>query len=221
MNGKRVLSSEMATRLCNRLQLTPNETESIVHRLDTSRPKSVVLNGKFAARRELDHEIFQVIADWYHYAILQLVRTQEYFERPLKTREAEWFAKQLQITPIEAKLAIDRLVRMNLLSRKNDTLVRTHKQLTTTNKSVTSSAHKKLQKQIREKAIYSLEHHPLEVRSMTSMTMAISSERLMDARSLIDEFQEKLSNLLEGSSLNSVYQLEISLFPLNFRENTK
>jgi uncharacterized protein (TIGR02147 family) len=223
LSGNRKLSESTAGLLCDRLGISPKEKAKILDRVRQPKkeaPQATNISArKMFDRLELDEEYFRVISEWYHYGILQLVRTKSYLEN-VKNSQPKWFARQLKITEIEAKLALDRLLNLNLLTKdENNFLKRTNRPITTANKNMTSCALKKLQKQIREKAIYSLEHDPLEVRSMTSITMAISLEKLQTAKKLIDEFQEKLAEFLESDQKEEVYQLEISLFPIQIKEN--
>jgi uncharacterized protein (TIGR02147 family) len=213
LSGKRPLTPKTAIKLCQRLGVSPVETEAILKVVQKQKP--LVLRGEVPRRLELDEESFRAISDWQHYAILQLVRTREY----TKEKGVKWFAKQLRITELGAKLAIERMLKLGLLFDDDGVLKRTNDRLTTANKDLTSAALKKLQKQIREKAIYSLEHDPVHHRSMTSMTMAINPSKLQLAKTLIDEFQEKLCDLLEQDEKEKVYQLEIGLFPLQVLEN--
>lgn len=79
----------------------------------------------------------------------------------------------------------------------------------------TTAAHKLLQKQILAMAIAALEEIPLERRSQTSTTMAISTELIPEAINKIRTFQNDLSELLSRSQrCDEVYQLSISLYPI-------
>ena len=93
--------------------------------------------------------------------------------------------------------------------------------MTTANRSVTTPILRQAQKALRLKVIESLENDPIEVRSMTSMSMAIDPEKLPEARRLIEEFQEKLSTFLESENKERAYQLPISLFPLDKERGTR
>ena len=100
--------------------------------------------------------------------------------------------------------------------RKSDTgfYARTNSKITTRDKQRTQAALVKWQKELREKAIQSLLTDPIEKRSMTSITMAIDPDKLSEARKYIDEFQEKLASHLESDEKKQVYQLTVSLFPI-------
>jgi len=220
ISGKRTLTMKGAVHLCGRLGISPNDRAKILQTLasKTSKASKLVLRGEVPKRVELEEETFRLISDWYHYAILQVVRTKGYLENP-KAKGVEWISRQLNITKLEAKLAIDRLIKLNLLADSGGVLSRTEERVTTANKGATSAALKKLQRQVREKAIYSLEHDPVERRSMTSVTVAINPKKIEQAKLLIDEFQEKLCDLLEEGGKEKVYQLEIGLYPIQIMEN--
>jgi uncharacterized protein (TIGR02147 family) len=220
LSGKRPLTAKTAKALCEKLGVTPNERLEVLRAVAQDKMGEPLENGSvLAGRIELDQEVYRAVGDWYHWAILQLVRTRRYRESPTHS-QPKWMAKKLRITETEAKLAVERLIKLGLLRLgKRGLLERTQERLTTANKSVTTGALRRWQKQIREKAIYSLENDPIESRSMSSITMAIDPAKIERARHLIDEFQEKLAEFLESGPKEKVYQLSVSLFPLQTQES--
>jgi uncharacterized protein (TIGR02147 family) len=220
LQGRRPLTQKTAVRLFEKLGTAPHKQSEILEAIDASRaPTAQIEASLLRGRMELDEEIFQTISAWYHYGILQLVRTDN-FGTEAKHSSARCIARKLKISETEASLAIERLLNVGLL-KKNEkgVLTRTQNRITTANKTLTSAALKSLQKQIREKAIHSIENDSIDVRCMTSMTMAIDSSKIGEARNLIEEFQERLSRFLEKGRKESVYQLSVSLFPLQEMEN--
>lgn len=223
MSGKRPLSAKVAVQLCEKLQYGPRESAKIlegVYREHQKKHLGHVLTAREVQESELEQDKFTVIADWYHYAILQLVHTDEYASSP-RHSDPKWVAQQLSITASQAKLALDRLVEVGLLRRIPSGLYeRTEAALTTQNKTRTSSALIRHQEQMRLKAIESLKNDPIETRLMRSMTMAIDPARLPEAAELMEEFQNELSELIEKKPRKQVYQLTLSLFPLQKRRST-
>jgi len=59
--------------------------------------------------QQLAHDTANLISDWYHFAILELVRLPEF--RP----DTRWIARVLETTPDEVNIALTRLVRLGLL----------------------------------------------------------------------------------------------------------
>ena len=61
----------------------------------------------------MDIEIFKIIGDWYHCAILELTYLSDFKAEP------NWIAKKLGIGYLEAKLALERLISLGLLVKEN------------------------------------------------------------------------------------------------------
>ncbi len=165
--------------------------------------------------RALDNDAFRAIADWYHYAILELT-----FTASAKT-DPRWIAAQLGISALEAKLAVERLLKLGLLRKDGRKLRKTDQTLDTANQHLTTPALRRRQKQILEKAIVALEEVPIEVRSHTAYTMAIDPRRLPEAKRRIAAFRDELSVFLEGGHRVRVYELSLALFPLQKKGSRK
>ena len=209
LSGARSLSTPVAERISIRLNLKPEKREQFIKSAVTARTgtkKQIALPAK--SFDEIDIETFRVISDWYHYAILELTFVKEIQNNP------RWIGKVLGISVIQAKLAVHRLLHLGLLEIKNGKLTKTKINITTSNKTVTTPALRQYQKQILEKALHSLENDPIGVRNMTGMTMAISPEKLPEAKVYIEEFMKNMCTLLETGSNRQVYQLGINLYPL-------
>ena len=114
----------------------------------------------------------------------------------------------------EAELALQRLLDLELLNRKNGKLVVWEKQFTTADKNITTSALRRHMRQILEKALYSLENDSIDRRNITAMTMAIDPARIPKAKEMIEDFTRKISKFLEGGKKSEVYEVNINLFPL-------
>ncbi len=164
--------------------------------------------------KDLSLELFRVIGDWYHYAILSLTYVKGFDPNP------NWIAARLAITPLEAKLAVDRLIELGLLKYKNGKLICWEDYFTTADKHITNSALKRHHKQILNKSLYSMENDPIEIRNHSSMTMAIDPAKIDEAKKMIEEFTHRLTEFLESGKRLQVYELNIGLFPLQIRSNT-
>lgn len=211
LNGKRKLTPTTAEKFCRRLNYSPARQQEILRKITQSKSSS---KSPAPMATELDQEYFRLISEWYHYAILQMINLDDYGTDDQHLRPS-WFAKKLGISTAEAKLAIDRLLELGMVTKnKHGFLVRSKDAYTTKDKNVTGPALIAWQKQLREKAIHSLENDPIELRSMNSMTMAIDPEKIEEARVLIQEFQERLAEFLTKDQKKKVYQLTVSLFPL-------
>ncbi len=157
----------------------------------------------------LDNESYQVIAEWFHAAILELTFSDDF------KSNAKWVASQLGISPITAKLAIDRMLDLRLLKKgPRGQLLKTHKQLDTVDRHLSSPALRKGQKQFLEKAIESVENDSIDERDMSFMVMNIDPSKIPEAKKMIVHFRQVLCKYLESGKRGRVYNLQISLYPL-------
>ena len=105
---------------------------------------------------ELAVDTFNVIADWYHYAILELSKMEGFRSEP------RWIAKKLHLTMAETRTAIGRLLRLGLLKEADGRLIATEEQVTNAGSVETSHAMKKLQRHVLQKALQSIDNTPGE-----------------------------------------------------------
>jgi len=203
LRGKRPLTEKMTKRLGLALGLSLDEVLKFVQ-------SDQISAGPTYQQLALDS--YAVISDWYHYAILELIRIKSF--KP----ELSYISKTLGISKTEAHIAVERLQRLELLEiKKNGKWVDTtaNGNATNINQDLTSQASKKLQRQVLEMGIQALENLPTEVRSQTSMTMAIHPKDLPQAKIMIRDFRRELCAYFEKSKKpTQVYNLGISLYPV-------
>ena len=173
------------------------------------------IGAKSDDRRDLTTDIWRVVADWYHGAIMELTFTKDFNSDP------RWISQQLGISEVKVKLAIKRLIRLKLLKDQEGHLRKTVEQVSSADKNITSSAHKRLQKQVFEKAVDSLENDDIEIRNMTSMTMAIDPQKIPYAKKMIQNFSRELCAYLESGKRTQVYQLGVCLYPISKNQGEK
>ena len=161
--------------------------------------------------KQLTIDNFAVISDWYHYAILELMKIEGF--RP----EALWIAKRLKITPSEVRIAVERMQRLGLLVIEGKKWRESEASVNLTNISgvVTNEASRKYQRQSLERSIKAVDETPVQKRDHTSMVMAIDPQDLGEARAMIKEFRRRFCRKMEGATKpKEVYQIQISFFPL-------
>jgi uncharacterized protein (TIGR02147 family) len=79
-----------------------------------------------------------------------------------------------------------------------------------------------MQRQLLMKALSTLESIPLEERDHSSMTMAIDTRKLKQAKEKIRRFRRELSGYLTRvDERDAVYALTIALFPLTNQKSLK
>ena len=124
--------------------------------------------GSSPVQREvsLGLDAIRVMSDWYHVAILDLVLLKDFDPRIGK------IAAYLGITEIEAKLAVERLLKLGLLVRRNGRLVKVSEELLSPT-DIPSEGLRRLHSQMIAKAGESLEGQSIDRRYISSRTMAI------------------------------------------------
>ena len=205
LNGRRPITQKSIERLGLGLSLPAAEIENFKREAAAQRTENLK-----PAFQPIPLEVFALISDWYHDAILELMKVEAF--QP----DAKWIANALGISRSEANIAIERLQQVGLIAiredgRWEDTSAGFSSSL---RPQLSSAAARKLQRQILEASIQSLAETPLEQRSHSSMTMAIDPADLPEASARIQEFRRSLCAFLERNGRpKEVYQLSVSLFP--------
>ena len=205
MNEKRPMTKTLQKKIGGALSMSPEQIEAFAFN-----EKKLPLGHIEAEYRQLALDSFYIISEWYHYGILQLIRTKGF------KNDAAWIAKRLKIEPTLVGLAIERLERIGILEVQRGKLIDVTEGQTSHLKSdFTNEQLRGFQIQALEKSISALKSVPIELRDNTSMTMAISKKSLPYAKEEIKKFRRKLTKKLEAfADPDEVYQLAISLVPL-------
>lgn len=208
LSGKRTITKKTIEKLGLSLGLS---MEELNHYQAVKSQKSSPGASAKATYHSITIDQYALISDWYHYAILELIKVKEF-----KSNNA-WISRVLGITKSEVNIAVERLLRMGLLETTSSGDLRDTSTGFSTNisGSLTSQGSKQLQKQILEQSIEALTNLPIEVRNHTSMTMAIDPKHLPEAIKRIASFRRELCEYLESQGdPTEIYQLSLSLFPI-------
>ncbi len=201
LSGKRKVSKKIILTFCEKLSATPKDLKRF----------GLIVNNSQADEKfyQLGLDKFSVISEWYHYAILELTYVSGF------KADFKWIARKLSITVDEAKTAIERLKRLELILEENGSFIKSSKMLTNDGIINSSAAHKELQRQIVSKALLAIDECPTEFKDITSITMAIDTENIEKAKKLIAKFRRELCALLEDGEQTVVYNLGIQLYPIS------
>lgn len=220
--GKRDISLKIADRIVNALKLDHSEKHLFLKsvaeakqargtlRID-ARLKEILKDrsARYQERSLIGPEDFQVITDWYHLAIIEMTRLDDF------RLDAQWIAERLSVQPALIQTALERLIRLGILCLENSRLVTKSLHYETSDKKKTSLAHRTHQKQLLEKSIQSVDKIPIEQRVHASICFAIDPSKIAEARMLCEELLDRMSDLLEKDGpKKEVYQFQVSLFPL-------
>lgn len=201
LNGKRTISKKMGRKILSGLGVNPIETENIL------------LNSNEDESCDLSLDYFKAIFDWYYFAILSLAEIQDFNATP------DWISKRLNISKRDAKIALERLIKLEMLVDNGSGSYRASGIQYKTPTDIVNVSLKNHTIQTLELAIDSVVHDPIEERDFSTITMAIDPEKIPEAKKMIKSFRKKLSEKLEGGAKKEVYKLAIQLFPLSKKIN--
>jgi transcriptional regulator with XRE-family HTH domain len=201
LNRKRRLTNSMKLKLALRINLPSADIQKYCQ-IETNSPSQNLLFS------HINEDLFAIISDWYHMAILELVNI-DGFEL-----NAANVSKRLKISVSDANFALERLINANLLFKENGKW----QSRENTNMPVPEHATEAVKKYLRQslqKSTDALNHLPRDIRDHSTITVATSADKIDEAKKLITKFRRELNEFLSDSpKKNQVYQLQVSLFPL-------
>jgi uncharacterized protein (TIGR02147 family) len=203
MSAKRNLSKTNLKKMAEHLALSPLETKEALSEIES--PAKDIGDESFTT---LHDDTFKLLSDWYYFAILSLA------EHGGCKAEPEWLAERFGLSLMEARDALERLKRLNLVTEKRGKIYYDGAPLKTTT-DIPSSTARSLQKDHLRLAAISLEADPIQLRDITSITMTIRQEKIPQAKVMIKKFRRRLAKFLEAGRGEEVYVAAIQLFPVS------
>ncbi len=219
INGKRHLTTKQAAQISILLGLSKEKTDqflksTLLHLPSSSKAiKKLRIKENFTKNslsKIFDLENFKAISEWYHIAILDLSTIRGFVSDP------KWIARRLGITSIQANDAIERLISLAFLKRKNGKLEKTSERIHfTTQKAEVAARHFHQQMiDLGRKALDKTDIRSFKAREISGTTMAVRRDRIDEAKEKIREFQKELADLVSDGECDEVYQLNVQFFPL-------
>jgi uncharacterized protein (TIGR02147 family) len=151
---------------------------------------------------------FRAIADWYHYALLELTQVSGFQSDP------EWIGRQLGLSPHVVNAAVERLKRLDLLAEEKNGDLRPTTGHSASPDGVPSDAIRKFHSQILEKARDAIVFQSLEERNLSSMVFAFDRKRMPEAAEAIKKFRREFNARFGSGERDAVYCLAIQFFNL-------
>lgn len=125
-----------------------------------------------------------------------------------------------QISVEQAKEAVNLLAELNMISKDREGYWKVNDTFVSTGGNWRSEAVRAFQKETIRMAGESLERHSPTVRDISTVTMTFNMDDIALIREKIKEFRSDLLRLSQdGSGDNTVFQLNVQLFPLGFVKN--
>ncbi len=209
LRGKRPLTARTIEKLGQRLGLGQTEIESFVA------GASLAASGATAASSEIRQLTFDTVAllsDLSHRSILELTRLDEF------VADTRWIARVLNLSVDEVNVALQRLLRLELLEMTDHERWLDKSGVAETDQDAFARlVIQRLSEQVRKLSIATT-HDPAGDQTTSATTrLTIKSTRLP----LITEMIERLQQQSSESSDDDEYQLEINLHPINHHNQTK
>jgi uncharacterized protein (TIGR02147 family) len=217
LNGRYGLSVAAATEIAKCLGLNEDETRSFCdlvearHARDRRKRHEAQARVALASARynSLSLDSFQVISEWYHFAILELATTKEF------RSSSTWIARQLELNPAVVTGAVARLQRLGLLREDDRGNWFPAERFTASPDGTPSEAVKRFHRQILEKALIAIDCQTVEERDLSSMILAIDPAHIAEAKAEIKKFRRAFDAKFGSSTAKQrVYCLATQFFSL-------
>jgi uncharacterized protein (TIGR02147 family) len=216
LRGRYGISRVAAETLAKKLGWNAEERAYFSDLVESEHARSKIRRESAAERlqslsqtyQQLSVDGYQVVADWYHYAILELTITKTF------QSDLAWIAKTLGISEHIVTAAVERLKRLELLEDKNGKLVPTDA-FTASPDGIPSESIKKNHQQILEKAITAIREQTVEERDFSNMVLAVSKQDLPRAKEMIKRFRREFdAEFGKAATKDEVYCLGVQFFRL-------
>ena len=216
LKGKRKLPFKRVQNVVNQLELSPKEKSLFLESFYKSKTNIDNIDiGQLKDRFILDESYYRVIAEWEHYAVLELFSLKKF------NVTIDSVSKKLDIPINRAEIILINLINCGLI-KKDDygDLKKSYPDIRTT-EDISSNALKQSHKENLNIGLKKLEEIELEFRDFSSTTVAIDLKKLTETKTIIREFRQKMIALLRDGDKTDVYQLAIQFYPLTKMEEKK
>lgn len=215
--GLRGMSEKRASDLAEKLRLGPVESELFVCAVKAAHARDPITRETSLRRlrelmantfSEINMEKFSAIRDWHHFAILELTDLKSF------QSNYDWIAAALKIRSEEVQDAVDRLVKLGLLEKSEDSWRQIDRDLETP-ADFSSRATRDFQHQMLNLVESRLESVPREKRELGTVMLGVDEDLIPEFKQLVRRFQSEaiaLSN--RGQKRDSLYVLNFQLMPL-------
>ena len=222
MDGERNLTPEMAHRFAVGCGLKNREIDYFCElvafnqaRTAAERSRCHERLSRFKRYREihkLDTDQTAYHSTWYMPAIRELVARADFKDDP------KWIASALKprITPAQVRKALDTLLKLGLLQRDDDGRLRQSESLVTTGTGPLGHHIVSYHRAMMSRAAESLDTVPRQEREISSLTLCVGHDVMLDLKERIREFRRELLQVAElQGEPERVVQINFQLFPLS------
>ena len=227
INGARPMSLKLALQVATALELDELKTNSLILSVIENSSKNAKISKKVRQKIEknsqinesskrlvytnLEIEKFEMMSNWYYFAILNLINLKEFKSDTL------WISKQLNLLVSEVQEALERLEFLGLIETIDGKIQRTPQNIDLkTHRS--EMALRKFHKQMISKAHDELNKksdEDFQSRLINGITFACAPEHIEMIKDKIERLQDEVFDLIADTDRNRVYQMNVQFFPLS------
>jgi len=217
LSGKKQISLHMGVKVSEKLKLKKRENQFFLNLIQLELSNDPEQKIKLLKKLEknnfsyeyLDLEKFNIISEWYHFAILSLAKTHGFSPDP------NWIAKRLGIQINQAKRALERLINLNLLIEKDGSYIPLKNGNISTTDDIASQAIKENHRQNIEKSLKALIEVDISKREFINQGICIRESDLPKIKKIIRSEIDKINRDIESENGEEVYQLNLQFFPVS------
>ncbi len=212
LRERRGLGLKAVPRIARSIGLNESEAKHLLSLAQQS--KTQLLKGQIEGtglkgkdQGAVPEEVFSLVSEWYHFAILNLLDCEGF------RWESNWISSRLGISKLQAKMAMELLLKLKLVERKGGRIQGCNSELVTSSE-IPSRAIRNYHRQLLEKAIQALEDQSVEDREISGIGFAVDRAKIASMKKEIIEFQNRILTKYSTGKRTDVYFLEMALFKL-------
>lgn len=200
--------------VAKKLNLGPKEATLFIESINRSATSIDDIHiSPLDERFMLDESFHKALAEWEHYAILELFDLAD-FESSIT-----YFMKKLNLNENRVEVVLNNLFVCGLLRKDaNGVLKKAHPDIRTTEDAQGEALNQAHLEEL-DLAKIKLKEVSKELRDFSSSTLAIDLEKLPEAKTIIREFRQKMTALLKNGQKKDVYMLSLQFYPLTNPED--
>jgi len=224
LKKKAGISKEKAIKIAKTLNLSAEQKKIFVGLAESQFGRNEVqrkqafdqlqkIQTKYKSNEVVDADLFTLISDWFHFAILELCYVKNFKAIP------SWIASRLAITAVQAEEAISRLLKYKLIKFQNNQLVPTQ-DFSVVKGDIPLTSIRKFHSSMIQMGLASIETQNIEQRCLRSSFLAIRKDKLKEAFDYIAQFHENFcekigENAQFSYEKDEVYALSTQFFQIS------
>jgi uncharacterized protein (TIGR02147 family) len=230
-SGDRGITMRLAVQISMALDLTESQSKALMLSVVQASSKNAKISKKVRARltQELsvnkdeheplvfttvDIEQFKAMSNWYHFALLNLTRVEGFKHDPI------WIAKQLGISTLEARDALERLISLGFLKLVDEKIQNTVGDIQIKPRKselAIRNFHEQMINKAKDELKKTSPKHYSQ-RLINGVTLVCGQNQIELIKDKIDKFQDEILSLAGASAGECLYQMNVQFFPLTNTE---